>query len=74
MRVSNSGEWQLRHCSSPGCSTATLRVRRDPRTRELWWVGRLDYSGTWQIAGAEPCCPLCGSDLEAGVQVRERAG
>jgi hypothetical protein len=74
VRVSNSGEWQLRHCSSSSCSTATLRVRRDPHTRELWWVGRLDHRGTWQIAGTEPCCPLCGSDLEAGVQVRERAG
>jgi hypothetical protein len=74
MRVSTTGEWQLRRCPNPGCSTTTLRVRRDPRTRDLWWVGRLDYSGTWLIAGIEPCCPLCGSDIEVGVEARENVG
>jgi len=74
MRVSNSGEWQLRQCLSPSCSAAMLRVRRDTRSRELWWVGRLDLSGTWRIAAAEPCCPECGSDLEAGVVARNLAG
>ena len=54
--------------------TTTVRVRRDPREQDLWWVGRLDYSGTWRIAAAEPCCPLCGSDLEAGVRVKEDVG
>jgi hypothetical protein len=49
-------------------------VRRDPRDHEIWWVGRLDYSGTWRIAGAEPCCPLCGSDLEVGIQVNDSVG
>ena len=74
MRVSNNGEWQLRICPNPACVTSTLRVRRDPRDQDTWWVGRLDYSGTFRIAAAEPCCPLCGSDLDAGVQVRENVG
>ena len=74
MRVSNLGEWQLRLCPNRACVTTALRVRRDPRDHEQWWVGQLDYSGTWRIAGAEPCCPLCGSDLEAGVRSHENAG
>jgi hypothetical protein len=74
MRVSNSGDWQLRHCPDPACTAGTLRVRRDPRNRELWWAGPIGSGGTWSIAAAEPCCPLCGSDLGAGVEVRERTG
>jgi len=74
MRVSTTGEWQLRRCPNPACSTSALRVRRHTRTRELWWVGRLDYSGTWLITGIEPCCPLCGSDIEVGVEARENVG
>ncbi|HET9725566.1 MAG TPA: hypothetical protein VFP28_01540 [Gemmatimonadales bacterium] len=74
MRASTTGEWQLRQCPSPACSTTTLRVRRDQRTRDLWWVGRLDYDGTWLIAGTEPCCPQCGSDIEAGLEARENVG
>jgi hypothetical protein len=74
MRVSYSGEWQLRHCTSPDCSSGTLRVRRDTRSRELWWVGHLDLSGTWRIAATEPCCPQCGSDLAAMVEARNLAG
>jgi hypothetical protein len=74
MRVSNTGEWQLRHCPTPTCASSTLRVRRHPRTRELWWVGRPGYNGTWLIAGIEPCCPLCGADIEAGVEPQENVG
>ncbi len=74
VRVSNLGEWQLRLCPNRACITTALRVRRDLRDHEQWWVGQLDYSGTWRIAGAEPCCPLCGSDLEAGVRSHENAG
>ena len=74
MRVSSTGEWQLRRCPTPGCASTTLRVRRHPRTPDLWWVGRLDYSGTWLTADTEPCCPLCGSDIEAGVEARENVG
>ena len=74
MRLSNTGEWQLQVCPNTACVTTAVRVRRDPRDHEIWWVGRLDYSGTWRIAGAEPCCPLCGSDLEVGVQVNDDVG
>ena len=74
MRVSNTGEWQLRRCPNLACPTPTLRVRRHPRTRDLWWVGRLDYNGSWLIAGTEPCCPQCGSDIGAGVEVTENVG
>jgi hypothetical protein len=74
MRVSNSGEWQLRRCAEPDCAASTWRVRRDPRAHETWWVGRLDDSATWRIAASEPCCPLCGSDLAAGEQNREQTG
>jgi hypothetical protein len=64
MRVPSSDEWQVRRCPNPGCRTTALRVRRDRRSSELWWVGRLDYSGQWRIVAAEPCCPTCGSGLE----------
>jgi hypothetical protein len=74
MRVSHTGEWQLRHCPTAGCSATTLRVRRDARTRDLWWVGRPDYRGTWLIAGTEPCCPSCGADIGVGVEARENVG
>ena len=74
MRASNAGEWQLRRCPTRTCSTTTLRVRRHPRTRDLWWVGRLDYSGTWLIAGIDPCCPQCGADIDVGMATRENAG
>ncbi|HET7470383.1 MAG TPA: hypothetical protein VFJ81_11950 [Gemmatimonadales bacterium] len=74
MRVSTTGEWQLRRCPTPGCAATTLRVRRHPSTRDLWWVGRLDYNGTWLIAGIGPCCPQCGSDIEVGVEARANVG
>jgi hypothetical protein len=74
MRVSNSGEWQLRQCPNTACLTTTLRVRRDPREHEIWWVGRLDYNATWRIAATEPCCPLCGSDLDVGMGVKQNVG
>lgn len=74
MLVSNSGEWQIRHCPSPDCSSAALRVRRDTRHRDVWWVGQLNASGTWSIAASEPCCPRCGADLEAGVRAEGRVG
>lgn len=61
MRGSNGVEWQVRECGNPACLTTTLRVRRDRHTPETWWVGRPDYDGTWRIAAAEPCCPLCGT-------------
>jgi hypothetical protein len=74
MRVSNSGEWQLRRCVDSGCSATAWRVRRDPRDHETWWVGRLDDSSSWRIAASQPCCPLCGSDLAAGEQRQDQAG
>jgi hypothetical protein len=74
MRVSNRGEWQPRQCPNTSCLTTTLRVRRDPLEHETWWVGRPDYNGTWRIAAAEPCCPLCGSDLVTEVGIRENVG
>ena len=74
MRASNGGEWQLRLCPKTSCLTTTLRVRRDSHEPETWWVGRLDYGGTWRIAAAEPCCPLCRSDLAAEVGVRKEVG
>jgi hypothetical protein len=74
MRVSHTGEWQLQRCPSPTCATTTLRVKRHPRTRDLRWVGRLDYSGTWLIAGNDPCCPQCGSGIDVGMTAKENAG
>jgi hypothetical protein len=74
MRVSSGGDWQLRLCSNPACITTVLRVRRDSHDCEHWWVSRLDYSGAWRIAGSEPTCPLCGSNLEVGVQANDNVG
>ena len=74
MGVSDSGGWELRRCPSPRCSTSTLRVRRDPSEEAVWWVGRLGYGGTWRIAATAPCCPLCGTDLDMGREVRGYVG
>lgn len=74
MQGSDPEDWQLRICPNAACITTALRVRRDSREQELWWVGRLDYEGTWRIAGAEPCCPLCGSGLDAAMQAKKDVG
>lgn len=73
MRVSDTGEWQLRRCPAPGCSSTTLRLRRHQRTRDLWWVGRLDYNGPWLIAGSDPCCPQCRSGIDVGKSAEQQA-
>lgn len=67
MQVRFRGDWQVQYCTNRSCGSGPLRVRRDPRGADSWWVGRLEGGSAWQEAASEPCCPFCGDDLTAAI-------
>jgi hypothetical protein len=74
MQVHFRGDWQIRVCTNPNCGVGPLRVRRDPRWADSWWVGRLEGGPVWQEAASEPCCPWCSDDLSTEVRRRLSGG
>ena len=55
--------WSDGFCTTDWCQAERWAVRRDVRHRDLWLVAASVADAAWEIAGAVPVCPLCGTNL-----------
>jgi hypothetical protein len=61
-------QWADAFCTTGWCKAERWVVRRDERQPDVWLVADSADASGWRIAGIEPACPLCGTNLSPHVE------